>query len=224
MNDPITWQEITVTLGDIVPWAENPRYSTKAEARRILKSLDQFGQAKPINLSPTNDLYDGHQRLSALLTIKGNGHKIKAWQSSRHLTAEERKQFVLSLHEGAVGQWNFEELGNWEPELLATYGFDTDALDQTRREMAFLIEMLGEGFTEGEGENDPYEEWEGMPEFENEDNFGAVQSVKVHFSSQESIDRFSELVGQQITEKTVYIWFPKQDNLDLKSLRVKNES
>ena len=85
-----------------------------------------------------------------MLTIKGEGHKIKAWQSSRHLTTEERKQFVLSLHEGAVGQWNFEELGNWEPELLATYGFDQDALDQTRREMAFLIEMLGEG--EGDSE------------------------------------------------------------------------
>lgn len=56
------------------------------------------------------------------------------------------------------------------------------------------------------------EAWKGMPEFIQEDKM-PIFSLKVNFSCQDDIDRFSELVNQKITNKTKSIWFPKQENI-----------
>jgi len=40
----------------------------------------------------------------------------------------------------------------------------------------------------------------------------------VHFASDENVDAFAELVGQKITGKTKYIWYPEMERADLKSL------
>jgi hypothetical protein len=42
--------------------------------------------------------------------------------------------------------------------------------------------------------------------------------VAYHFASVADIEAFSRLVDQTITEKTKYIWFPKQEHADLKVL------
>jgi len=57
---------------------------------------------------------------------------------------------------------------------------------------------------------DPAQEWQGMPEFVQEDVF-AFRTIKVHFANQEDVDAFSKLIAQSITDKTKYIWHPKQD-------------
>lgn len=72
----IEWHNVTRKLGDLRPWSENPRYSTKKQARALLKSWDELGQFQTIAISPTDDVYDGHQRLSALLTVHGAGYEI----------------------------------------------------------------------------------------------------------------------------------------------------
>ena len=41
----LTWENVTVKLGDLKPWERNPRFSTKAQAQRILDSFEKFGQA-----------------------------------------------------------------------------------------------------------------------------------------------------------------------------------
>ena len=68
------------------------------------------------------------------------------------------------------------------------------------------------------------QEWQGMPEFENEDNFGAVASVKVHFATEEAVREFSERIGQAVTVKSKYIWYPKQERENLKAYACKDES
>jgi len=78
-------------------------------------------------------------------------------------------------------------------------------------------------FKDGE-EIDPWDEWKGMPEFENEDNFGAVNTIKVHFATEEAIKEFSELIGQPVTINTVYIWHPKQERENLKQYVAYDES
>jgi hypothetical protein len=47
-----------------------------------------------------------------------------------------------------------------------------------------------------------------MPEFEQEED-RPFQSIAVHFASEADVDRFATLVGQKITSKTRYIWFPE---------------
>lgn len=51
-------------------------------------------------------------------------------------------------------------------------------------------------------------EWQDMPEFEQE-NLESYKQVKIHFRNKEDIDKFSELIGQEISPKQKSIWFPK---------------
>ena len=54
-------------------------------------------------------------------------------------------------------------------------------------------------------------EWQGMPEFVQE-NLKPLKTIYVHFEDKKDIEAFSKLVGQQITEHTQYIWYPKHKN------------
>lgn len=225
MTEPIIWTPERLPLSALLPkkWKRNPRQSSKRTAENLAATKERFAQPYPILIDLNGDMVDGHQRIDAWAHKWGKDLVVDVSRANREFSEEERQEFVLLFHQGAFGQWDYDALANFDPAQLATFGFDQDALDQTRREMAFLIEMLGEGFTEGEGENDPYEEWEGMPEFENEDNLGAVKTIKVHFATQEDVERFSSIIGQQVTEGTKYIWFPKQEKESLKAYQVINE-
>lgn len=66
-------------------------------------------------------------------------------------------------------------------------------------------------------------EWEGMPEFEQED-LSAVKSVKVNFKTLDDYAAFAELVGQKLTEKTRSIWYPQAEKIDMSSRLYRDES
>jgi hypothetical protein len=59
-------------------------------------------------------------------------------------------------------------------------------------------------------EFDPSEEWQGMPEFEQEDLTG-VQAIHVHFKTRADVEAFAELIGQKLTDKTRAIWYPEAE-------------
>lgn len=71
---------------------------------------------------------------------------------------------------------------------------------------------------------DPEKEWQGMPEFQQEDAFGAVATLKVHFASEDDIAAFSKAIGQSVQKESKFIWYPKQDLMDLTKYRVRDES
>jgi ParB family chromosome partitioning protein len=146
MSD-ITWTNITVRLGDLKPWQDNPRHSTKAQAKRILASFERFGQVAPIAVSPALEVYDGHQRLSALLTVHGAGYEVEARQSSRPLTDDERRGLVLALA-NATGSWDWDRLSAWEAEDLKGWGFDAETLNMWNMDALNLRTMLTEQIDE----------------------------------------------------------------------------
>lgn len=61
-----------------------------------------------------------------------------------------------------------------------------------------------------EDDDDPRNEWRGMPEFNQPDN-GAMRQIIVSFDTQEAVDRFAELLGVQLTSKTKSIWWPPRE-------------
>ena len=52
----------------------------------------------------------------------------------------------------------------------------------------------------------------------------AYKSIKIHFDNENDVQKFADLIGQKITEKTKYLWFPKKENLDLINYSNQNES
>jgi hypothetical protein len=214
----ITWTNIKVRLGDLKPWADNPRMSTKAQARRLLQSFDKFGQVQTVAIDPDCNVLDGHQRLSALLTIHGAGYELDARQASRELSDAERRELVVSLHAGAVGSWDWNAISGWTSEELQSWGMDGDALRQWNLDALNLREMI-----ESEGAQDPNEEWEGMPEFEQED-LKPVKQIIVSFASENDYADFQGLIGQTLTDKTRSIWYPKKEHADLLSMVAHGQS
>jgi hypothetical protein len=120
----ITWTNTRVRLGDLKPWDQNPRMSSKAQARRLLQSFDKFGQVQTVAIDPDCNVLDGHQRLSALLTIHGDKYELDARQASRPFTDDERKQLVIGLHAGAVGSWDWQTMSGWDKSLVESWTND----------------------------------------------------------------------------------------------------
>lgn len=138
----LEWTNCTVTLGELKPWADNPRFSTKAQAERLIKSFDELGQFQTIAISPTNEVYDGHQRLSALLTVHGTDFQIDARRSSRPLTENERRRIVFAANVQA-GNWDADKLASWDaPQVLEWAGVDSNSWQNQKREVAMWGEML----------------------------------------------------------------------------------
>ena len=138
----LSWTNIQVRLGDLRAWSDNPRLSTKKQAERLLKSFDEFGQVQTIAVSPDLDVYDGHQRLSALLTIHGKDYIVDARQSSRALTDEERRKLVIYLHSGAVGSWDWDALSGWNAQEVIGWGMDDGQLRSLKMDVLALTTLL----------------------------------------------------------------------------------
>ena len=138
----VTWANCQVTLGELQPWADNPRLSSKRQAQRILDSWRKFGQVKTVAIGPSNEVYDGHQRLSALLTVHGPSYQVDARRCSRELTDEERRALVVTLHAGAVGSWDWDALSGWDAGELQQWGFDGDTLTNWQKDVTALGAML----------------------------------------------------------------------------------
>ena len=58
-------------------------------------------------------------------------------------------------------------------------------------------------------------EWQGMPEFEQEDV--AKRIIRVYFATQEDVSAFGALLEQSITDMTTFVWFPEQQRIDAQS-------
>lgn len=201
-----TWKETTVKLGDLQPWGHNPRTSTKKQAAKILASWEEFNQVHTFAIGPSLEVYDGHQRLSALLTLYGADYVVDARQASRALTEDERKRLVILLHAGAVGSWDWDLLSGWDADSLIEWGLDDSLLADWRRDVSALGALVG-------SEVDYEAEWQGMPEFEQEDKT-SFQSIHVHFKDAGEVREFGELIGQSLTDKTRSVWFSEREQMD----------
>ena len=190
----IYWTNERRKLSDLVPWPRNPRQIKADQAQRLVESLDEFNQVETFAVGPQNEVYNGHQRLAAWADKYGPDLEIDVRVSSRPLSEKEREKLTIFLHKGAAGEWNFDVLSEWDVPDLLKWGFKSYELGLA-------------------GDNIDYEkEWEGMPEFEQED-LSAIKMIKVNFATIADMDTFSDLVGQKITERTRSIWYPKAELL-----------
>ena len=143
MSKP-NWTPIVIRLGDIIPWTHNPRMSNRSQAQRLIDSEKKWGQPLPFSVSPCVDgkyqLYDGHQRYSAFLTVYGENHKVAASMCDRELTDAERAELVFTLHAGATGSWDWDKVASF-PEATQ-WGFDADLLKDWNNNANNLKELL----------------------------------------------------------------------------------
>lgn len=139
MSD-ITWTNVTVKLAALIPWDGNPKTSTGKNAAQLTNSFDELGQFQTIAIGPDGEVYDGHQRLSALKAKHGGAYTVDARQSSRPLTDQERRK--IAIYSRQIGAWDWGALSSWDAGELMEWGFDEDLLKDWGQDYSNLAEML----------------------------------------------------------------------------------
>jgi hypothetical protein len=66
------------------------------------------------------------------------------------------------------------------------------------------------------------EEWQGMPEFVQED-LTSKRKIIVHFRNDDDVKAFSHLIGQKITPKQKSLWFPEMEIRRYRHMRYVDE-
>lgn len=187
----------------------NWRVHPQAQRDAMRGVLNEIGWVQRVIVNRrTGYLIDGHERV---------------WQALQNGDAEvpfvevdlspEEEAYVLATFDpiGAMAQANKEQLG----ALLAEVQTGEAGVQAMLAEVEAKAGLIPP--------NDPMAEWQGMPEFEQNDIFGAVASIKVHFATYEDMAAFAKLVGQNINAKTKFIWYPKQEPADLTRYQVQDD-
>lgn len=120
----LTWTNETRKLSQLRPWQRNPRHIKDKQAKLLAESFQDFGQVETIAIGPEGEIYNGHQRLSVLAGQHGMDYEVDVRVSSRELSEKERERLTVYLHRGATGDWNWDELANWDINNLLNWGFE----------------------------------------------------------------------------------------------------
>jgi hypothetical protein len=149
-SEKIIWTTERRKLADLIPWSRNPRQIKREQARRLQESHAEFGQVETFAIGPGNEVYNGHQRLAAWAEEYGPDLEVDVRVSSRPLTEKEREKLTIYLHKGAVGEWNFDALSEWDVPDLLEWGFEEHELGLGFDELPTLDELEKEYGEPGE--------------------------------------------------------------------------
>jgi hypothetical protein len=182
-------------VADLIPSILNARIHSDAQIEQIVASIKEFGFTNPILVDGDKGVVAGHGRL--LAARKLGMDQVPVVELS-HLSAEQRRAYMLADNRLALA-------AGWDEEILRG---EINAL----REIGFDVELTGFGEQELDqlfaADSDPAALWSGMPEF-NQPNAFAFRSIVVHFKDAEGVAAFKKAVEQpQITDVTKFIWYP----------------
>lgn len=205
-------------LSDLIPDANNANRGTERGRTMLSASLKQHGAGRSILLDRKGRIIAGNKTAMAaagagledVQVIQTDGRRLIAVQRMDLDLEDGTAARELAYADNRVGQVDLE----WDADQLLKdvgAGLDLSAL-------FFDWELEKMGGTKDGGE------WEGMPEFENENQLDKIPSIIVHFLSQKDREEFGKKLGQKITEKTKYIYFPAIEDVNGKAYIAQDES
>lgn len=196
-------------IGDLIPYAMNSRTHSDAQVAQIAASIKEFGFTNPVLIDEEGGIIAGHGRVLAARKLSMDEVPTIALEG---LTKTQRKAYVIADNKLALN-------AGWDEELLK---LEIEELQNSDLDLALIgfadVEITNLFFEKLEGETNAFEEWEGMPEFDQPDAT-SFRQVIVHFDNNEDVAEFFNLIGQGHTDKTKSIWFPKKENKDTNNRR-----
>ena len=214
-----------VKLSDLQPDPNNANQGTERGYYMLTDSLRERGAGRSALATREGVILAGnktHQAAAdegideAILVHSDGKRLVVVVRDDLEHGSEEAKR--MALEDNRVGQVSLE----FDPAILASLVEETPEITDGLVREDELQEILGELAKELEPID--YDTiWQGMPEFEQEDAFRSVATLKVHFASEEAVTQFSNLIGQTVTVKSKYIWYPKQKRMNLKNFQVIDE-
>lgn len=198
-------------IAELVPYANNARVHPLWQVEQIAKSITEWGWTIPILIDEAGGVIAGHGRILAAQKL---GIESAPCMVARGWSEPKKRAYVLADNKLALNaDWDLRvldiELKALDPDLKALVGFN-DA------DLASLQAM-----NDALGVTDAAAEWQrgGMPGFEQEDQT-PFRTLIVHFPDAESVATFAEAIGQILTEKQKWTWYPEpKERLVLKDKR-----
>ena len=194
-------------LNDLKPYENNPRLHSELQIIQIATSIKEFVFINPILADEKNMILAGHGRFLASQRLELDKVPVVVVEG---LSEAQKKALVIADNKIASNsEWDEDLL--WEEiRKLNELGFDINKLAFEEMEVLPMIDPNVVSDLTGE--------WEDMPEF-TEDDKTAFRTILVHFTCEEDVDKFSKLVKQSFTDKTKFMWYPEQENMDTEAKR-----
>ena len=190
-----------VRAGDLIPFAHNWRTHPDGQRKAVAASIEELGYFSPVEAWTNADgkltLLDGHLRQELIAADIGPDTEIPV--VILDLTEEEAKKAIL-IKDPLAGMAEANE------ELLTELLAEVDLSNDEWAEISARLNALS-------GMDDPVEEWQGMPEFEQEDQT-SFQCIRVHLKDQGCVDKFAQAIGHPLGKSTHSIWYPKEERED----------
>lgn len=191
-------------LSELVPYARNSRTHSDAQIEQIAASIREFGWTIPVLVDSDGTIIAGHGRVAAAERL---GIADVPVLVANGWTEQQRRAYVIADNKLADNAgWDTELLVK-ELKLLSEGEFSVELTGFSNLE----IEALSSVF-DGESVEDALSEWNGFPEFEQEE-LRPKYALIVNFNTPEDRDAFAALIGQKITENTRSIYYPEQKDV-----------
>jgi len=189
-------------LDKLKPNPANPNKHPDRQVDLLVKLITTHGWRHPITVSNRSGfVVAGHCRL--LAAAKMGLEQVPIDEQDFASAAEELAVLVADNQ--------IPELAEIEGLKMADILCELDQVNYPLEMTALSAEEIHNYIIGPTNMPKPEDEWQGMPEYDNEDKTGFRRLI-VHFGTQKAIDEFSKLVQQGITDKTKSIWFPFLEN------------
>tara|TARA_R110000796_G_scaffold39851_2_gene99086 strand:- start:505 stop:1152 length:648 start_codon:yes stop_codon:yes gene_type:complete len=196
-------------VDDLIPYARNARTHSDEQVAQLAASIKEWGWTTPVLIDEDGEIIAGHGRVMAARKL---GIEEVPTMTATGWTKAQKQAYVLADNQLPQNAgWDMDLL-KVEMQDLSGEGFDLSLIgfdDGAIMNLALPVE---------EGQTNADEEWEGMPEFEQDDKT-SFRHVIVHFENNDDLTEFFSIIGQSHTDKTKSIWFPEQENMDTESKR-----
>jgi hypothetical protein len=190
-------EELSINDKRLHLWKDNPRRNDEA-AVKLADIIKVRGQISPIVVWRKNGVI-----------YKGN----TTWKAMRILGLDKIKVLWVDFPSEAsaiaygIADNKSSEFSQWDDTILSQF-LKVEEIQKSNTGFTVTESNILASLGTTVSDIDPNKEWEGMPEFTVKQK--GFKSIVMHFLNQEHVNIFSKLIGQEITENTKYLWYPKQ--------------
>jgi site-specific DNA-methyltransferase (adenine-specific) len=125
----LSWTTEKRMVRDLVGYHGNPRVISDQQMQVLRESLTKYSLAEIPAINVDNTVLAGNQRLKALILMGKADELIDVRVPSRKLSKKEADEYLL-LSNRSGGEWDWEALQDFSPDLLLDLGFNDDDLSR----------------------------------------------------------------------------------------------
>jgi hypothetical protein len=183
----------------------NVRTHSSKNIEAIKESLRKFGQVKPIVINSDHIVVAGNGTLQAAKELGWT--QIQTVEIPSDWDSAKIKAYAIADNRsGELANWDLPQLTD-QLEELKEYGFQLQEIGFTKQDLETMTRLEE---AKQKGKTDPYEEWVGMPEYDQE-NLQAAFKVTVNFKSEQDAKDFFLLIDRP---KKASMWWPVDEVIE----------